>query len=474
MRLSTDRMYERVLASDPTCNGAFFTGVLTTGIYCLPSCRARKPRRENVRFFPTCAAARAAGLRPCRKCHPDDFAAGADPVLAAIEALVAEIRGDPAAFPDVRAMVKRSGFGPTRLFELFRLHYHTSPGEILVQARLARARQLLLETDRPLLEIAANAGFEAASAFHERFRATTGLTPGAYRALRTANRFTVALPTGYPLGYLRRALGRDRQSLTERLEGDRFITALRLSTGPSILRAELHETEISVELADGSATEAHALFVGMLGLEQDAAGFARLARKLGFARLVTGRPELRVSQTPSVYDGLVWSIVGQQINFAFACVLKRRLVERASTPLAEGLYAPLEPAAVAALLTADLAPLQFSASKARYLIETSRLVAQGALNLEALRHGSATRAERTLLDVRGLGPWSVNYLMMRSLGFADCVPLGDTGVTSSLQSLLRLEERPDVDATRRLMGVFSPYRSLATAHLWQFGHPIPS
>jgi AraC family transcriptional regulator of adaptative response / DNA-3-methyladenine glycosylase II len=87
---------------------------------------------------------------------------------------------------------------------------------------------------------------------------------------------------------------------------------------------------------------------------------------------------------------------------------------------------------------------------------------------------SATRAVRTLLAIHGLGPWSVNYLMMRALGFADCVPLGDTGVTSGLQSLFKLDPRPDIDATRRLMTVFSPYRSLATAHLWQFNQPSPT
>jgi AraC family transcriptional regulator of adaptative response / DNA-3-methyladenine glycosylase II len=78
-----------------------------------------------------------------------------------------------------------------------------------------------------------------------------------------------------------------------------------------------------------------------------------------------------------------------------------------------------------------------------------------------------------LLALHGMGPWSVNYVMMRVLGFADCLPLGDTSVTSGLQHLLALEDRPDADATRRLMSVFSPYRSLATAHLWQLNQPIP-
>ena len=92
MRMSNATMYARMLESDASCNGRFFTGVLTTGIYCLPACKARKPKRENVKFFPTSEAARAAGLRPCKKCHPDDFARGADPVLADIETLVGEIR----------------------------------------------------------------------------------------------------------------------------------------------------------------------------------------------------------------------------------------------------------------------------------------------------------------------------------------------------------------------------------------------
>lgn len=494
MRLSHATMYARILESDARFNGRFFTGVLTTGIYCLPACRARKPKPDNVRFFPTCEAARAAGLRPCKKCHPDDFARGADPVLEDIEMLVAEIRANPAAFSDARAIVRRSGFGATRLFELFRQHYQTTPADLLLRARISTAKRLLLDSDDGLLEIATAVGFESLSVFHEHFRRLNGLTPIYYRALRDTNAFTITLPAGYPLGYLRRALSRDIQSVTERIEGDRYTAAVRLRSGPAVLtlqlapdtvRAELHtaaalsSNESSTRVSPNDVTslpgtEAHAIVIGLLGLDQDAAAFSRLARKLGLARLVTGRAELRIAQTHSIFDGLLWSIIGQQINFAFACVLKRRLIERTGVKLPNGLYVPPTPDAVAALQSADLASLQFSRSKADYLIATSKLVATGKLDLEALRTMSATRAERTLLEVRGLGPWSVNYLMMRALGIPDCVPLGDTGVTSGLQAALKLDERPDVDATRRLMSVFSPYRSLATAHLWQFNQPIPS
>jgi AraC family transcriptional regulator of adaptative response / DNA-3-methyladenine glycosylase II len=466
-------MYARVIAGDASYNGRFFTGVLTTGIYCLPSCKARKPKPENVRFFPTCEAARGAGLRACKKCHPDDFARGADPVLETIETLAGEVRANPASFVDARAVVRRSGFGATRAFELFRQHYHTTPADLLLRARLAAAKQRLLTTDASLADIAFAVGFEALSSFHENFRRINGLTPTAYRELRTARSFSIALPDGYLLGYLRRALSRDVHSVTERLVDDVYTSAVQLSDGPALLTLQLSSRAIKAEISSGSGAEAHALVAGLLGLDEDAAAFARLARKLGLARLVAGRPELRISQTPSVFDGLLWSIIGQQINFTFACLLKRRLVEHTGTLLAEGLYTPPTPVAVASKEVADLLPLQFSRQKADYVIQTARLIAAGKLDLAALRTMSATRAERTLLEVRGLGPWSVNYLMMRALGFPDCVPYGDTGVTSGLQALLRLEERPDIDATRRLMPMFSPYRSLATAHLWQFNQSTP-
>lgn len=474
--LSPAQMCERFLASDPSCNGRFFTGVISTGIYCLPSCHAKKPKLENIRFFKNCEEARAAGLRPCRKCHPDDFARGADPVLETVETLVGEVREKPAGFKDAAAVVRRSGFGATRLFELFRQHYHSTPADLLLRARIDAAKQRLLSTNANLATIAYDVGFEALSVFHDNFRRLNGMTPAAWRKLREkGDSFEVSLPAGYPLGYLRRALSRDVHSATERLENDVYTSGVLLDRKPAMLALRLAPDRViaTVSPRATSLPAAHAMVAGILGLDQDAAAFARLARRLGLARLVAKRPELRISQTHSVFEGLLWSIVGQQINFPFACLLKRRLVEKAGTPLANGLHAPPSAVAVANLDAGALLPLQFSRQKANYVVAAARLVADDKLDLDALRAMSATRAERTLLEVHGLGPWSVNYLMMRSLGFADCVPLGDTGVTSALQFLLGLEERPDIDATRRLMAMFSPYRSLATAHLWQLQQPIP-
>ncbi|MDR2674116.1 MAG: helix-turn-helix domain-containing protein [Opitutaceae bacterium] len=497
--MSHAQMYERVLASDASCNGRFFTGVLTTGIYCLPSCRARKPKAENIRFFPSCQAAREAGLRACKKCHPDDFEHGADPVLETVEALVAEVRAEPRKFPDARAIVRRSGFGATRVFELFRLHYHTTPADLLAGARVAAARRMLLgaadggtsggggrrqKTGRamPLPDVAAAAGFESQSAFHAHFRRLNGLTPSACRELgadddaTAARGFTVTLPAGYPLALLWRTLGRDPLGVTENLKGGVFRAAIRIGAdgAPALLTMRFEDGgRVRATCSRGPAHEAHAVVARVLGLSQDTAAFARLARRRGFARLVKGREGLRLVQTVSAFDGLAWAIIGQQINLPFAFQLRQRLALHAGEPAGDGLVALPAPATVAALSPETLCALKFSRQKADYLINAARLIVSGRLDLEGLRELSATRAERVLAAVRGLGPWSVNYLMMRSLGFADCVPYGDTGLTGGLQLLMKLEQRPGADATRRLMSVFSPHRSLATAHLWQMKSNFP-
>jgi AraC family transcriptional regulator, regulatory protein of adaptative response / DNA-3-methyladenine glycosylase II len=479
MRMNHEQMYDRFAASDASWNGRFFTGVLTTGIYCLPSCKARKAKSANVRFFTSCDEARKAGLRACLKCHPDDFAKGADPVLESIETLVAEMRGNPGRFKDARAVVRRSGFGTTRCFELFRQHFHTTPADLLLRARIARTRHSLADSDTPLADVAGESGFESMSVFHEHFKALNGMTPSAYRDLRSKGPFTIDLPPGFPLAYLLRTLGRDPVSVTDRLTGSTYETASDLDGVPAVVRIQFTESRVSVSVIAGEPVglrqrmAAHRQVTGLLGLDQDAAAFSRLARRLGVGRLVSGRTGLRLSQTTSILDGLLWCIIGQQINLPFACVLKRRLIENLGTPLPGGLFSLPTPAAIARLSPADMRPWQYSVRKAEYVIGAAKLVAEGKLDLAALPLMSATRAERTLLAVRGLGPWSVNYLMMRALGFADCVPIGDTGVTSGLQSLFKLEERPDADGTRRLMSVFSPHRSLATTHIWQFNRPHP-
>ncbi len=134
--MDDDRRYQHFLRRDPAYDGKFLTGVLTTGIYCLASCPARRPKRENVRFFHSPDEARQSGLRPCHRCHPDWFYRGEEWYENLYERTVARVRQAPAAFPDIAAVGAAAGISRTALNDLFREHGHESPAAFL--RRIAR------------------------------------------------------------------------------------------------------------------------------------------------------------------------------------------------------------------------------------------------------------------------------------------------------------------------------------------------
>jgi len=287
--------------------------------------------------------------------------------------------------------------------------------------------------------------------------------------------FDLELPPAYPAARVLTYLGRDPKSLTARVDGEDFAIALWIGGVPSLLRVGLTRKnaratlEARTSLPPDAEIQARDQLWRLLGLNRDPAPFERqvsASRKL--APLIAGRKGWRILQTPDAFDGLTWAILGQQINLAFAFTLRRRLVERAGTPAPGGLFAPPRPAAVAALEVEELATFQFSRRKAEYLVGAARRIVAGELDLDRLATAPAEEVEAALLAVRGLGPWSAHYVMMRAFGFEDCVPVGDSGLVRGLVKFFSLAERPDAAATRELMRPFAPYRSWATFHLWQF------
>lgn len=479
--LTREEMLARMLGSDPTANGQFIVAVRTTGIYCLPTCRpSRKPKPENVSFYVTPDEARAAGFRPCKLCKPDDFYAGHHAEEALIERLTARVTEDPGAYHSVSTMAAAAGIGTSKLHELARAHYHTTPATLLTRARIAAARSALLEGSQQIAEIAFDVGFESLSAFNENFRKHAAMTPLDYRHLHGQQAFTLALPPDYQIARILRYLGRDQQSVTERVKENTYTTVLRLANPDQaetmvLVHVTFARGTAQCQIVSPNTLDAHALgqihdqLLRTLGLTGDPARFeAQLAEVAELAPLLIGRQGLRIPLIPDPFNALVWAITGQQITLAFTYTLRRRLIERVGVPLADGFYAPPTAEAVAALEPVDLIALGFSRAKADYLSGAARAIASDSLPLATLVGKSSMRIERTLLAVRGIGPWSAHYILMRHFGFLDCVPLGDAGLTAGLQRFFALEKRPDKRETLALMARFSPYRSLATFHLWQY------
>jgi AraC family transcriptional regulator of adaptative response / DNA-3-methyladenine glycosylase II len=472
--LEREECLRRFQAKDRAHDGEFLVGVLTTGIYCLPSCRARKPRPENVRFFLDEAAARSAGLRACKRCRPDDFYRHFDPDRERVRTLAAAVRADPGRFADTAALARHAGLGATKLNALFRRHYHLTPADFLVRARVRRAEELLFGERAGVLDAAEGSGFESASAFHENFRALTGMTPGAFRELGKGSEFRVALPPGFRAEELLGFFGRDERGRTERVQGSRLFQAALLDGVPARIELELAPGEARVRLRGERALPrpawraAHQRVARWLGLESDASGFERRSRRSrDIARLVRHRPGLRIPRAGSLFEGLVWVIVGAQVNVAFASTCRSAVIELAGTPLGADFRAHPTPAEVARLDYADLERRQFSRRKAEYLIDAARAIAAGELDLEGGRLEPVPLVEERLAGLRGLGPWSVQYLCLRAYGFEDCAPIGDVALAEALKRFFALPARPDPDEATRAMEPFAPHRSLATAHLWR-------
>jgi AraC family transcriptional regulator of adaptative response/methylated-DNA-[protein]-cysteine methyltransferase len=173
--LDDDDRWAAVLRRDRALDGQFVTGVLTTGIYCRPSCAARHPARGNVRFFDDGAAARAAGLRPCKRCLPDDVARDAGAVLAAIAAI--KDSEEPLALAD---LAHRTGYSPSHFQRVFARHTGLSPAAYARALRAERGRAALAGAAR-VSDAIYDAGYSAPSRFYEEQGERLGMTASAWK-----------------------------------------------------------------------------------------------------------------------------------------------------------------------------------------------------------------------------------------------------------------------------------------------------
>lgn len=452
------------MARDAAYDGKFLTGVLSTGIYCLPSCPARRPKRENVRFFRSPDEAQKIGLRPCHRCHPDWFYRGEEWYENLYERTVARVRSNPAAFADVNAIGAAAGISRTALNDLFREHGHESPAAFLRRIRVGHVC-LLLESGMKPVDAAANAGFDGSSAFHEQFLARTGMTPKAYAGLKDANRFTLHLPAGYRFREVLDFYGRDPGSVSEQVFPDEVKKALLLDGKPAVVEIVCEGERAAVAVDGGNAFRAHRAVARMLGLDADANGFERqVAGDTLLGDVVARQRGLRIPMTPDAWEALAWAIIGQQISVKAAVVLRRELIAALGRPHRSGLRAHPSAEAVAEQDVGTLRALKFSRSKAEYLIAAAKAVAGGELHSLNMRDLSARHAARLLRNVRGIGPWTVQYVFLRGFGFADCLPAGDAGLAQGLERIAG--KRPVEAEVGAMMARFTPYRSLATYHVW--------
>lgn len=172
--LDDNKAWDAVKRRDRSFDGRFVTGVLTTGIYCRPSCAARHPDRKNVRFFATGAQALAAGLRPCKRCRPDEAGRDEAAVLAAIEAIKL---GEAERLDELASI---TGYSAAHFQRVFKRATGLSPAAYARALREERARDALGQAER-VTDAIYDAGYEAPSRFYEGMKGKMGMTPSDWK-----------------------------------------------------------------------------------------------------------------------------------------------------------------------------------------------------------------------------------------------------------------------------------------------------
>src|SRR5580698_2159009 len=413
MKLPEPMSWDRTQARKGKFDGKFIIGVMTPGIYCLPSCAARPPKPQNVRLFTTEAEAKAAGLRACKRCRPDLYYKGENENVALFEGLAARVAGKPEEFADASALAKTAGVSLTKLGDLYRDHAHLAPVAWLRRMRVKRAAQELLTGRDKVAEIGFGAGFESESVFHRQFLNQMRMTPGAYRALDGAEVFMLQMPAGYRAKEILAYHARDPLSVSEKSDGNRIWKALHTVDGPAVIQISIEpgqawvKVHASRKLGRDAMAALHAAALKVLALTNDVTQFE--ARHAAF---VQNRRGLRMPLLPTGFDALCWGIIGQQINVKFATALRRDLVDLAGERIGD-MRAHPTPERVADLDVSVLASRRYSRSKARYLVDAAQAVAGGMLEIENLAEGSALAAEKALTAQRGVGTWTARYVLMR-------------------------------------------------------------
>lgn len=491
-----DTCYQAMQSRDARFDGWFYVAVSSTGIYCRPSCPAVMPKRRNVSFYPTAAAAQAAGYRACLRCRPDASPGSPEWNLRADVAgramrLIADGVVDREG---VDGLARRLAYSPRQLRRLLRAELGAGPLGLARAQRAHTARLLIETTDLPFADVAFAAGFASLRQFNDTVREVFARTPREMRRraqTRPAGRahsarraqphvaedaraaaglttIVLRLPHRAPLdvaGMLAFLAARAVPGLEE-VAGTTYRRTLSLAHGPAVLELTPAEAHVAgtIRLADlrdlGAAV---GRCRALLDLDADPQAIdTALTKDPLLAPLVRRAPGRRV---PGAADGAeiaVRAVLGQQVSVASARGTAARIVVSLGEPLAQPLGSLTHTfPAPEAIIAADPAELPVPAARAATIRALARELAAGSLELDP--GADRDEARRRLLEIPGIGPWTAEYVAMRALADTDAFPATDLGV---LRGLAALGAAPGANAASALSERWRPWRAYAVMHLW--------
>ena len=474
---TSDQCYQAVTSRDRRFDGMFFTAVRTTGIFCRPSCPARTPRRENVDFFVTAAAAADAGFRACRRCRPD--ASPNSPQWDTRGDLVARamrlIRDGAVDRGGVDALSDELGYSTRQLGRLIHAELGAGPLALARTERVRTARTLIEATSMPMSDIAFAAGFSSIRQFNDTFRAMYSISPrqlrkaGAEHSVADELVLRLAYRPPFDFAHLLEYLAVRAVTGIEDVSDDAYTRSMRLAHGPAVITVRQGAgdfVDCRLRLADtrdlGSAV---ARVRRLLDLDADPEAIAETLRSAGLRSLVDEYQGIRSPGSSDSVELALRTVLGQQISLAAARTHLERLVAQTGEPLPKemvlGRVDRVFPTAdaIAAVPASDWA---LPASRIRTIHALSVALVDGSVDLGA--GSDREEASRNLLALPGIGPWSNGYIRMRALGDPDVFMDSDLGVK---KALAELDETSETSADWKEIAMnCSPWRSYLTHLLW--------
>ncbi|HEY7144413.1 MAG TPA: AlkA N-terminal domain-containing protein [Streptosporangiaceae bacterium] len=484
MSEDTEHRIRAVQSKDARFDGWFFVAVVTTGIYCRPSCPVVPPKPRNMRFFPSAAAAQQAGFRACKRCRPDaspgspQWNERADLVARAMR-LIADGVIDRDGVPGLAA---RLGYSVRQVERQLLAELGAGP-LALARAQRAQTARLLIETSAlPMGDIAFAAGFSSIRTFNDTVREVFALSPTELRR-RAGRGHPAAAPGVLPLRLPFRSplfpdnlfghLAATAVPGVEEWRDGAYRRTLRLPHGHGVVTLRPEPEYIACQL---SLTDLRDLAIAisrcrrLLDLDADPVAVDNLlSEDAVLAPLVAKAPGRRVPRTVDAAEFAARVVLGQQVSTAAARTHAARLViahgERIEDPA--GGLTHLFPA-MTALAGLDPAALALPQARRATFGGLTRALADGSIDLGVGSDWPQARAQLAALP--GLGPWSVETIAMRGLGDPDAFTPGDLGVRLAARQL-GLPITPAALTSRA--AAWRPWRAYAVQYLWATGdHPI--
>ncbi|MFD9093566.1 AlkA N-terminal domain-containing protein [Streptomyces collinus] len=488
--LDREHCVRAVQSKDARFDGWFFTAVLTTRIYCRPSCPVVPPKPRNMTFYPSAAACQQAGFRACKRCRPDtspgspEWNRRADLVARAMR-LIADGVVDREGVPGLAA---RLGYSARQVERQLLAELGAGPLALARAQRAQTARLLVETTPLPMSEIAFAAGFASIRAFNDTVREVFALSPSELRARVPRSRaagtpefsgtpgtLTLRLPFRAPLNpdNLFGHLAATAVPGVEEWRDGAYRRTLRLPYGHGIVALAPRPDHIACRLALSDLrdlTVATSRCRRLLDLDADPVAVdGRLRADPVLAPLVDRAPGRRVPRTVDEAEFAVRAVLGQQVSTAAARTHAARLVAAHGKPLddPEGGLTHLFPAPEA-LAAVDPASLAMPRTRRTTFTTLVGALADGRLRLGVEADWAETRAR--LLDLPGFGPWTADVIAMRALGDPDAFLATDLGVRRAAREL-SLAATPGALTARA--EAWRPWRAYAVQYLWATdGHPI--